>query len=419
VKISERSRTGSSIFGFRILSSLQNPVYRLYFFGMLGQFASMNMQMVTGSLLIYRLTGSSALLGTMSLANALPMIILSLFGGAIADRIQKKQIIIVGLLCSTAVSLGVALALNTGQLSEENTGSWWILMASALLQGIIMGLMMPARQAIIPEIVDREQVMNAVSLNMLGMNVLSLVAPGAAGFMIDAFDFKAVYYTMAGLNVYTVLFILFIPRTRQIKAHSGNILADIQKGFEYMQRDTRVLWILAFTMMVVVLSMPYQQLLPIFVDNILKVGATGMGVLMSVSGAGALVGSLILASLPNKKRGIMLLASGLVSGLALVIFAFSSSWVLSLVIIVFVGLAQTIRGTIGSALLQSYTEAEYMGRVMSIFMVQWGVMSLCTFLAGVLAELVSVQWVVGGLAIVLIILSVLSISFFPKIRKLD
>ncbi len=419
MKTTEGIKTNRTIFKLRTFSSLQNRTYRIYFFGILGQAAAMNMQIVTGSLLIYRLTGSAALLGTLSLAMGIPIIIFSLLGGAIADRIQKKWILIGCLITSAVISLGVALALDTGSLSRDNTGSWWILMLSVFFQGVTMGLLMPARQAIIPEIVGREQVMNAVALNLLGFNVLGLLAPGAAGFMIDAFDFKSVYYTMAGLNFYAAVLIFFMPHTSKIAAHVGDILLDIKKGLKYIRRDTTILLVLTLTLIGVILSMPYQQLLPIFVDDILEVGSTGMGMLMSVSGAGAMAGSIILASLPNKKRGIMLVASGFISGLALTIFAFSYSWTLSLAVIVFVGIGFSIRSTTGGALLQSYAKPDYMGRVMSIFMMQWGLMSLCTFFAGILAEAVAVQWVVGGLAIALIFLSLLVIVFIRRIRKLD
>jgi MFS family permease len=206
---------------------------------------------------------------------------------------------------------------------------------------------------------------------------------------------------------------------RWLAARGSNILLDIKNGLKYIRHNATILLVLTLTLIGVVLSMPYQQLLPIFVDDILGVGSTGMGVLMSVSSAGAMAGSFILASLPNKKRGIMLVASGFVSGLALVIFAFSSSWALSLAFIVFIGLGQSIRGTTSGALLQSYTKADYMGRVMSIFMMQWGLMSLCTFFAGVLADVIPVQWVVGGLATALIILSTLTMIFIPRIRRLD
>lgn len=273
----ERNRSAAASYASRTLSSLQNPVYRTYFFGMLGQFASMNMQMVTGSLLIYRLTDSAALLGTLSLASAVPMIIMSMFGGAIADRIQKKRILTLGLFVSALISLGVAISLANGYLSREHPGSWWVLMASSFCQGVVMGMTLPARQAIIPEIVSRDHAMNAVALNMLGMNVLSLVAPAAAGFLIDAFDFKSVYFTMTALNIYASILICFIPKTSPMTNQTGSILNDIKEGFKYIRQDTTILFVLAFTLVVVVLSMPYQQLLPIYVDDILKVGATGLG----------------------------------------------------------------------------------------------------------------------------------------------
>jgi MFS family permease len=404
---------------FRVFGSLKNPVYRIFFFGMLGQFASMSMQMVTGSLLIYRLTDSAALLGTMSLASALPMIFLSIFGGAVADRIQKKGILIFGLMGSAVVALGIAIALTTGYLSREHAGSWWVLMFSSFLQGTVMGFMMPARQAIIPEIVSKQLAMNAIALNWLGMNVLSLLAPGLAGILIDATGFESVYYAMAGLNLYGGIMMFFLPRTSPASRAASNILNDIKDGFNYIRQDKRIFFILIFTLVVVMLSMPFQQFLPIFTDDILKVGATGLGLLMSVSGIGALVGSLIIAVLPNKKRGLLLLISGLTAGVSLVVFSFSTSWALSLVVIVILGLGQTLRGTIGSALLQSYTESSYMGRVMSILMMQWGVMSLCTFAAGLVAEVAPVQWVIGALAIMLIAVSILSLVFSRSIRRLD
>jgi MFS family permease len=405
--------------GLRTISSLRTPAYRTYFLGMLGQYASMSMQMITGSLLIYRLTNSAALLGFMSLAHALPMIILSIFGGAVADRLQKKQLMVFGLVSSALLALAIGLALKTGALSAAREGSWWILVLSSFLMGCIFGMMMPARNAIIPELVTREQAMNAVALNMLGMNVLSLVAPAIAGFLIEAFDFASVYFCMAGLNLYAAIMVAFIPHVSPVRNHTLSIVGDIKDGFRYILKDRDIRFVLVFTTLVVVFSMPFQQLLPIYVDDILKVGALGMGVLLSASGIGALFGSLALAGLPNKKRGLLLLSSGIVVGAALLVFAFSRSWPLSLAFIVFVGLGQTLRGTIGSALLQSYTEPAYMGRVMSILMMQWGVMSLVTFAAGVVAQFVHVQWVIGTLSVALLIISLLAFFLYPKIRKMD
>lgn len=419
MSVPEPVKTSPFVFALRMFSSLKNPSYRLYFFGTLANFGAMSMNMVTNPLLIYRLTNSPALLGTMSLVGAIPMLAISAFGGAFADRLQKKKILIAGFICSAIVTFIIGLSLATGRLSQEKPDSWTILLVASFFQGIIMGLMMPALQAIIPEIVSREQLMNAIAMNMMGMNALNLVAPIAAGFMIDSFDFESVYYTMTGLYLVGAIIIWFMPASGKIISGASNIFSDIQKGFQYIRKDFLVLSILAFTLGVVVLSMPYQQLMPIFTDNILKVGARGLGTLMGMAGAGALVGSILLAALPNKKRGLILLGGGAITGAGLVVFSFSPYMGLSLVVIFLVGLGQAFRQTIGSALVQAYTQDVYMGRVMALMNMQMGIMSVCTFFAGLLAEIVKVQWVLGSLAIMLTVLSLVYLIFASGIRKIE
>ncbi|OGO00153.1 MAG: hypothetical protein A2Y90_00045 [Chloroflexi bacterium RBG_13_52_12] len=406
--------------GLRMFSSLKTPGYRIYFFATIAHFAAMSMQIVSNPYLIYHLTNSPALLGTMSLVSAGPMIIVSVFGGAFADRLRKKSILIAGMGCFAVVSLAIGFALSTGALNSENPTSWWILIIASVIQGSIMGMMMPALQAIIPEIVNRDQLMNAIAMNTLGMTVLNLTAPVIAGYIIgDNSNYKTVYFVMSGLYMTALLFIFFIPARGKIIATGNNILSDIQEGFRYIGKDPLILRVLLFTLIVVVLAMPFQQLMPIYTDDILKVGPPGMGLLMTISGAGAFIGSIFLAAMPNKKRGILLLASGIVAGLALTVFSFSSIMGVSMFVIFFIGLAQTFRNTIGGALLQTYTESAYMGRVMSIMNMQWGLMSVCTFLAGILAGVVDVQWVLGSLSVLLVILSVVFLSTFKSVRKIE
>ncbi|MEE8414511.1 MAG: MFS transporter [Dehalococcoidales bacterium] len=415
-----RSEGSKPRFGFQTFRSFKNPVYRLYFGGMLGQMMSMNMQMLARSLLIYRLTGSAAVLGAMSFANAIPMISLSLFGGVIADRVQKKYVLLIGQAASAIISLSVAITLSTGYLSVEHGGSWWVLVVASVGQGTILGLMMPSRQAIVPEIVkDEEELMNAISLSSMGMNTLRLFAPALAGLLIDAIGFEAVYYVTTGSYLSAVVFISFLPLTSTITLSGGGAIDDIKEGLRYLRKEINIMLVLGFSLVMVVLSMPYILLLPVFADDILKVGATGMGVLMSVSGLGAMAGSLILASLPNRKRGLMLLVSGVLMGSALAAFSFSSIWPLSLTLVVFVGLGQSGQMTLGNTLIQYYVDDQYRGRVMSIFFMQFGFTSFGAFAAGLLAEKVGVQTAVGSFALILVALSVLAIIFLPRIRNLD
>jgi MFS family permease len=409
----------SPLFGMKTFRSLENPVFRLYYGAQLCDVAAMNIQMIARSLLIYRITGSAAILGGLSLAFSLPMLLLALLGGAIADRVQKKYVLFMGHASSAAVVLCVALSLNLGYLSAQRPGSWWILAMASIFQGCIMGLNMPSRKAIIHEIVRGEQLLNAISLDSLGMNTFRLFAPAMTGFLIDAFDFKTIYYTMTCLYVIGTTFILLMPVTGKSSERTSSAITDIKEGLRYIRQDTTILLLLIFTLFAVVLSLPYMFMMPVFTEDILKVGATGMGVLLSISGIGAMVGSLILASLPNRKRGLILLTSVLLMGLTLTAFSFSTSWYLSLALMVLVGLGHSGRMSLSNTLLQYYVEDEYRGRVMSIYMMEFGLMGFGTFASGLIAAAFGVQWAIGGLAMLLVLVTVLTLVFVPHIRRLE
>jgi MFS family permease len=168
------------------------------------------------------------------------------------------------------------------------------------------------------------------------------------------------------------------------------------------------------------LSMPVQGLLPIFVDeDHLDKTATGLGILSSIAGVGAIVVSIALASLANKRKGLMLLAGSLVLCIALIVFSFSSSWTLSLSMFFVFGLGQAMRMTLSSSLIMHYTEAEYRGRVMSVYTMNFSITSLGTFAAALLAEGIGIQWAVGGFAMALMLITLLVMVFVPRIRKLD
>jgi len=416
---SGNTRNRNFLHNINTFRSLKNPVYRLYFTGIMGQRASMNMQMIARSYLIYEITGSAAILGVLSICNALPILFFSVFGGVIADRIHKKYVLIIGLAGSAIISLAVALLLSTGYISSDNEGSWWVLALSAVLQGCIMGLMIPSRQAIIPEIVAEDEIMNAVSLDSTGMNILRLVSPALAGFLVDLFGYGSVYYVMTGLYIFGTVCIMFMPLTGKIVSSASNVLQDIKEGFLYIRRESTILLLLIFTLFVVVLSMPYMTLLPVFAEDVLNVGASGMGILVSVSGVGAMITSLILASLPNRNRGILLLTSGLILGLALTVFSFSRNWALSLIIIVFVGMGQAGRMALGNTLVQYYVDPNFRGRVMSIYVMEFGLTSFGGAGAGLLTDALGPEIGLGAFSIALVVVSALAFIFLRRIRRLE
>jgi MFS transporter, DHA1 family, staphyloferrin A biosynthesis exporter len=405
--------------GIRTFDSFRIHAYRMYFLGMIGQWASFSMEAVARSYLIYEITGSAALLGLMSLASAIPMILLSLFGGAVADRFPKKRLIQMSQVAMSAVSLGNAIAISTGYLSPQHPESVWVLMVGAIIMGIIMALAMPSRQSIVPELVRRDQIMNAVSLNTLGMSVFQLVGPALAGYIVAAWGYAAVFFCMTGLNALAILATSFLPTTKPAPGRRKNVLVDVGQGLKYIASHKTILSILLLFVASVLLAMPYQMLMPVFAKDILKVGIQGQGTLMSVSGIGALAASLTLASLPSRKKGLVLIVSNAVMGIALVVFAFSVSWPLSLATMVFVGMGRIGNNTSGATILQMQTEPEYLGRVMSVMMMNFGLSGLGTFFAGVMAQSISAQWSIGMLAAALVAISIASFLFMPRLRKLE
>jgi MFS family permease len=403
----------------RTFDSFKTPAYRMFFLGTIGQWSSFSMDIVARTYLTYEITGSAAMLGFMSLANAAPMLGLSLFGGAIADRLPKKQLIQISQVAMAMVFLGNAIAVSVGYLAPAHPESWWVLMVGGVIMGAIMALAMPSRQAIIPELIARERIMNAISLNTLGMSFFQLVGPAIAGYIIAGFGYDTIFYIMAALNAIAIIFTSFLPSITPAQSLHSSILADITKGFSYIVSHKTIRLILLFLIASVLLSMPFQMLMPIFAKDILKVGVAGQGTLMSVSGVGALLASLTMASIPSKKRGFTFLVSNVLMGTALVFFAFSVSWPLSLGMMAIVGIGRIGNNTTGTALLQSHTDPQYLGRVMSIMMLNFGLSSLGTFFAGMLAERFSAQWAIGGFAMLLIAISFTGILFLPRLRKLD
>jgi MFS family permease len=403
----------------KTFESFKNRAYLMFFLGMIGQWSSFSMEMVARTYLIYEITGSATMLGLVSLANAIPMMGLALYGGAIADRLPKKQLIQFSQVGMTLVFLGQGVSINTGYLSPANAGSWWILMVGGAIMGVIMAMAMPSRQAIIPELVPRNKIMNAISLNTMGMSFFQLIGPAIAGYIIAGLGYAAVYYIMAGLNAAAIIFTSLLPKVAPSLALRKSVMTDIKEGFRYMTGNKTILFILLFFIASVLLSMPFQMLMPIFAKDILKVGVSGQGTLMSMSGLGAILASLTMASLPSKKRGITFLASNILMGAALIVFAFSVSWPLSMGMMVVVGIGRIGNNTAGTALLQSHTDPVYLGRVMSIMMLNFGLSSLGTFFAGIMAQTVSAPWAIGSLAMVLVGISFLSLLFVSRLRKLD
>ena len=417
-------------------AALKLPAYRIFFGALLMQMTAMNMQMVARSWFMYELTGSAVMLGAVGLGSALPMLTVSLFGGVLADRIRKKSILIAGQFASALVALGVAISITVGAIS------WMHLFVAALLQGLVLALMMPARQALIYELVGGNTLMNAIALNAAAMNFIRLTAPAFAGFFIAFWSVESVYYIMTVLYAIGFMFAVRLPRTGTDRPRESTTIQELTEGLRYIRHNADVLALLVLTLLATILSMPYLFLLPMFTRDIflvdmslfgrlaswpligsllLALGASSarQGLLISVSGLGALAGSLVVASMRSRKRGLIFLLSLLLTAVSLVAFSATGSYLLALIIFITMGLGQAGRMALSNTLLLSNTDDTHQGRVMSVYMMNWGITMVGVFFVSILADRVGVQLAVGGSAGLLVVITMYYLFLTPRIRRLD
>ncbi len=400
-------------------ASFSERDFRWFYLAMLGQMAAMNIQLVMRGYVVFEITDSFAALGGIALASALPMLFLGVVGGVLADRMSKKVVLQVGQFVS------VVNALVVGILILMDAIVLWHLFAAGAIQGITMALMMPSRQAMIPEVVGRDLLMNAVALNSAGMNLMRVLAPAAAGFLTafaggGVIGAGPVYMVMAGFYFSAMVTLAMLPRQEAASGGSSRGgLGDLRDGFTYVRHDPTILIVLAVTLLSAFLAMPYIQLLPGFVKEVLDGGPVELGLLTAISGGGAVFGALVIASLPERHRGLLLLLSAVLLGVSLIVLSGSQVFWFAAIAIVFVGIGTAGRQAFSQILLHSYVENEYRGRVMALMMLQPGMMALGAFVIGVVAERAGIDIAMGALAIGLVAIAGLLLVTSRRLRQLQ
>ena len=401
----------------RTFESLGDRNFRWFFISTLGQFGGIQTQMLAMGFIVYELTGSPGRLGLVALVNAIPSLAFSLYGGMLADRLPRRLVLQVGQAFQALLAALVAVLLFMGVLRYEH------LIAVVFFQGAGMALMMPARQAMIPEIAGEERLMNAISLSAAGMTTMRLIAPAIGGALLviasSAWLYGAVtlYYVVAIAALVPIR--LATARTASAPAaRDAQGWAGVRDGIRYTARQPAILQVLALNLLIVSASMPWMFLLPGWVEDVLGLGGLHLGILLSVMGVGSLFGSLVIASLPPRRRGLLYLLSAVLLAAGVLAFAtVGAFWVAALLTIV-IGIGHAGRMSLSTVLLQTYVDPEYRGRVLSIYMMEFGLVALGVFAVGAIAEVVGLQLAIGGAAAILLVVSLLLFPAFKTLRGL-
>ena len=395
-------------------SSLHNRDFLFLWLGMVAMMGGMQMQMLARGYLVYDLTGSATLLGVVSAGSAVPMLGFALFGGALADRTDRRRLIQYGQGIAALLALAVAVAIFMDRIE------WYYLFWASVVQGTTFAFMMPARQAIIPQLVGRNQLTNAMAINAAGMSAMTLLSPALAGGLYAWAGPENVYFTIAGLGLASVILTSFIRQTNSgAPARKSPMLRDIMAGLRYVRNSRMVMLLIFMGLATSLLAMPFRFLMPVFVVDVYHRGPESMGLLVAIMGGGSLVGALAIAALGDRKRGMLLIAGSFASGIALLLIAVLPLYYAAAAIMVLLGLGDSARRTLNQSLIMEVTEDQYRGRVMSVFMMNFGLMPLAVLPAGMLIDVLGGQVVIGMLAVALLAVTTVVMVTQPSLRAID
>jgi MFS family permease len=378
------------------LRALAHPNYRLYFLGQMVSLTGTWMQSVAQSWLAYRLTGSAVLLGVVGFVSQVPSLLLAPAGGVIADRADRRRTLIVTQAASMALAFALAALTLTGQIRVPH-----ILLIAGLL-GAVNGVDIPVRQSFVVDMVGRDTLANAIALNSSVFNGARVVGPAVAGVLVAAIG-EGWCFAANGVSFLAVIASLAAMRLPPFRPHPATTgpWASLLAGLRYVRRTRPVRALLLLLGVVSLTGMPYTVLMPIFADRILHGGARGLGLLMGATGVGAVTGAIALAARRGTGglgRWLAFCAAGF--GVALILFAFSRSFWLSMALLVPVGFFFVNQMAASNTLLQSLVPDEYRGRVMAAYaMMFMGMAPLGALAAGAAADRIGAPWTVaaGGL----------------------
>jgi MFS family permease len=357
----------------RLYPALGSPNFRLLWLGTMPATLAVMMNQVASPYAAFTLSDSAAILGIVSLAQGLPMLLLSLVGGVAADRLPRRLVLIgsqatLGLAAAALAVLGI-----TGNLQV------WHVVASSFVQGAAFAFNMPARQAYIAELVTRPQLANAAALNNAGQNFCRVAGPALAGMLmaVPRLGIGGAFLSMTGMYIFALAALLRLPGARRAGAGAARIgmgsTAQLVEGLRYVRSRPTIMALIAMNLVVVVFGTPYQTLMPVVAERVFKAGAEGLGWLMAASGAGALAGAIIVATLSRLRRpGSVQVGLAITLGLALVGFSSTRSFPVALALLVLVGFLFSSFGALNNTLLMANTEPRLTGRVMSIYLLTWG-----------------------------------------------
>src|SRR6202165_2653292 len=395
------------------LRALRHRNFQLFFSGQLISLTGTWMQSMAQAWLVYRLTGSSLLLGSVGFASQIPVFLVAPIGGIVADRMNRHRVVIGTQVASMILALILA-ALTLGHLVQV----WHVFVLAALL-GVVNAFDIPARQSFLVDMVGKEDLMNAIALNSTMFNRARIIGPSIAGILVARIG-EGWCFLANGLSYIAViigLLMMRVTKPARLASH-GPAMTHLIEGYRFARHTAPIRSLLLLLGLVSLVAMAYSVLMPVFADQILHGGARGLGILMGATGVGAMLGALTLATrsgVLGLGRWVAFSCGGF--GLSLALFSFSHHFWLSAAWLLPVGFCMMLGMSSSNTLIQAMTPDHLRGRVMAMYtMMFMGMAPFGSLFAGASAEHLGATFTVSVGAVACIGAAVLFFFHLPKIR---
>ena len=380
-----------------MLSALKYPHFRRFWFGNAAAVGGQQIMWLAQGVLVFDLTGQAFAIGYVGLATAAPAILLNLVGGVVADRIDQRKIIFVTQIV-TAASVGLLAFLVAADVVEV-----WHVVAVAFVGGCTQAFNNPARQAIFPALVERKDLMNAVALNSMVWQSMRIIAPAAGGLALATVGVAATYTLVCAGFLLLGVAVIGLPAQPSQRSRRATPLADLKEGLRFISANFLFTFLIGMSFFNSFFGFSTQQLMPVFTEEVLHVSKFWLGILLSVSGIGAILGIGALGYAGDiERKGLLIIGGATAFGAFIILFALSTFYPLSLVMMFLMGAAGTVYMITVQTTLQMRVPDELRGRVMGIYGITHNVGPLGALQAGYIADTVSppAALIVGGVAII-------------------
>jgi MFS family permease len=396
-----------------MVRSLRHRNFQLFFSGQLISLIGTWMDTVAEAWLVYRLSGSSLLLGTASFASQIPVFLLAPLGGVVADRFNRHKVVIV----TQSVSMVLAGILSFLTLTKRVTIIDVITLAA--LMGAVNAFDIPARQAFLVDMVGREDLMNAIALNSSMFNGARIIGPSIAGILVASIGEGWCFFANAVSYIAVIAGLMMMKiEPTNLARHDVSPIEHIAEGFRFVRNTAPIRAILLLLGLVSLVGMPYTVLMPVFATKILHGNARTLGVLMGATGIGALTGALLLASrreVHGLGRAVFMSCAGF--GGALILFSLSHWYALSVALLLPVGFCMMVQMASSNTLIQAMSPDPLRGRILAVYsMMFMGMAPLGALFAGAAADRITAPGTVALGGVIAIVGAIIFARHLPKIR---